>query len=111
MLRLKLGVLLLEFLTLPPCTAVLEPDGDLAGVKAELGRQLIFPFGLQLVLAPETELQHVDLLVCELPLPHQRISGAALITFVLLAPPPRLRVRRCSVQTLTKLKISMIKAN
>ena len=65
---LELGELLLEQLALVAGAAVLEPDGDLLGVEAELGGQVHLPAGFQLPLLPEAQLQHLYLLVAQPPL-------------------------------------------
>ena len=65
---LELGELLLEQLALVAGAAVLEPDGDLLGVEAELGGQVHLPAGLQLPLLPEAQFQHLYLLVAQPPL-------------------------------------------
>ena len=54
-------VVALELFSFPAGAAVLEPDGDLAGLQAELLGQLHFALGLQLVLHLEVALQRAHL--------------------------------------------------
>ena len=51
----------LELLGLPPGAAVLEPDGHLARLQAQLARQLRLALRLQLVLLLEAPLQQMHL--------------------------------------------------
>jgi hypothetical protein len=65
----ELGELLLHELALVAGAAVLEPDGHLLGVEAQLGGQLHLAGRLQLPLLPEAELQEPRLPVAQPPLP------------------------------------------
>jgi hypothetical protein len=58
-------VLALELLGLPARALVLEPDGDLARLQAELPRQLQLLARLQLGLCREHGLERLDLLLAE----------------------------------------------
>lgn len=98
MAGLELEVFLLHLLALPPCSAVLEPDGDLAWVEPKLGGQPVFPRRLQLVLAPKVRLQEIELLLAQLPLlPHLDTFPAPSP----LPPPPPLfdtRIATCKYE-------------
>jgi hypothetical protein len=62
------GVVALELLGLPPRAAVLEPDGNLARLQAEVQRQPRLPLRLQLVLRLEAPLQRAHLIRAQPPL-------------------------------------------
>jgi hypothetical protein len=66
----------LELLGLPPCAAVLKPDGHLARLQPELAGQLRLALRLQLVLLLEAPLQQMDLHVraCMLHTTHPRVA-------------------------------------
>ena len=80
----------LELLGLPPGAAVLEPDGHLLGVEAQLGGQLHLAGRLQLALLPEAELQEPRLLVAQPPLLGLLVPGLAAIRRRPRLPPPPL---------------------
>jgi hypothetical protein len=66
----------LELLGLPPGAAVLEPDGHLARLQAQLARQLRLALRLQLVLLLEAPLQQKHLHVrAPCPCTRQARSG------------------------------------
>lgn len=58
---LKLIVIPLQLLSLPPCTAVLEPHRHLPRLQIQLLSQLSLSLRLELVLRLEALLQHVHL--------------------------------------------------
>lgn len=61
-------VVALELLGLPPSAAVLEPDGDLARVQAELVGQPSLALGLKFVLLLEVFVQSSHLIFAQSPL-------------------------------------------
>lgn len=75
-------VIALELLGLPAGAAVLEPDGDLAGLQAELLGEAGFPLRLQLVLHLEILLESAHLLRAQPPLLLSALHGAAVASAV-----------------------------
>ena len=86
----ELGELLLHELALVVGSAVLEPDGHLLGIEAQLGGQLHLAGRLQLALLPEVELQEPHLLVAQPPLLGLLVPGLAAIRRRPRLPPPPL---------------------
>jgi len=86
----ELGELLLHELALVAGAAVLEPDGHLLGVEAQLGGQLHLAGRLQLALLPEAELQEPRLLVAQPPLLGLLVPALAAIRRRPRLPPPPL---------------------
>ncbi|THU63756.1 hypothetical protein C4D60_Mb01t19170 [Musa balbisiana] len=83
----KGAVLPVELLRLPPRPLVLEPYAHLAGLQAELPRQLLLLSGLQLRLRLERGLQRSDLLLAEPPRPVTLAALAAALSFLLSSTP------------------------
>ena len=98
----KGAVLPVELLRLPPRPLVLEPYAHLAGLQAELPRQLLLLSGLQLRLRLERGLQRSDLLLAEPPRPVTFAALAAALSFLLSSTPllafPHLSLSLCQMR-------------
>jgi hypothetical protein len=88
----ELGELLLHELALVARAAVLEPDGHLLGVQAQLGGELHLARRLQLPFLSEAHLQVPRLVVAQAPLLRLLVPALALRHRLRLpaAPLPRL---------------------
>lgn len=65
---LKIGVLFLQFLSLPTRTSILKPHRNLSRVQTKLQCELVLPFRLKFMFIAEISLKKTNLLYGELSL-------------------------------------------